>query len=669
MKKLWLLTVALFALCACSKDNTDSVENPAQRTKPVPHFYGWMTLDDPAPDTRSVANNWKVWSKPIAKNDLTVKFLNGNDRYQQYVREVAAEWEKYADVKFNFITDDQPAMIRIGFDYVRGMRSSWALTGTDHMQKYGNQNEATVHFAEWARTSEAVRRSDVLRAFGQVLGLELEFRHPDFEPEWITDADGNIDELTIREYWESELNELISWEELRKVVLEPLSSQAFSISKTETYDPKSVMAWPFLERIIQNIAIVEFPEDYNTELSEMDKAFIGQLYGKPEVSAPEETFPIKLISFNSMNKNLKFTVSTSKDLVVYWNYKEGTTPAEAETSHIKIPEGAEIPYTVTVEHSYTNFLVHHVVICEMVKEIPEESSALERFDLVSGAGMSKLNIQPQIPNVKLSYVRVQGGKGFLTQQFNFENNPYLKELYMTQIGDSKVNIDNCENLEVFSTAPYLCKLRIEKADNQDNKNPSAVGAPDRFPIYDLIINRPDIRIPVEVKEPDTWDPRPPFDSLAINKGGNWILTPADKNAKPWPTDPLQHHSLTEGGLTISNCPKFNSLCLENTCITTLDFSNWPQLSYLYLSSCVNNIVDCGSNAESVNLRNAIATLPKKLRETPGQIIIRGLFAFPEIAEPYRYKISALNVNEISQSATEKNWAICWDPQFEYSTEN
>ena len=122
--------------------------------------------------------------------------------------------------------------------------------------------------------------------------------------------------------WESELNELISWEELRKVVLEPLSSQAFSISKTETYDPKSVMAWPFLERIIQNIAIVEFPEDYNTELSEMDKAFIGQLYGKPEVSAPEETFPIKLISFNSMNKNLKFTVSTSKDLVVCWNYKE-----------------------------------------------------------------------------------------------------------------------------------------------------------------------------------------------------------------------------------------------------------------------------------------------------------------------------------------------------------
>ncbi len=55
------------------------------------------------------------------------------------------------------------------------------------MQKYGNQDEATVHFAQWRRASDEAKRTDVLRAFGQVLGLELEFRHPNFNPQWITD--------------------------------------------------------------------------------------------------------------------------------------------------------------------------------------------------------------------------------------------------------------------------------------------------------------------------------------------------------------------------------------------------------------------------------------------------------------------------------------------------
>ncbi len=190
MKKLLLLGIVLLTLCACSKDDTDSAGNPSQKREHAPHFYGWMTLDDPAPETRGVANGMKLWSKPVAKNHLTVKFLNGTDRNRQLVKDLVKEWEKYADVKFHFVSDDKDAVVRVGFDYVRGMSSSWALTGTDHMQKYGNQDEATVHFA-WRRASDAVKRSDVLRAFGQVLGLELEFRHPDFDPEWITDADGD----------------------------------------------------------------------------------------------------------------------------------------------------------------------------------------------------------------------------------------------------------------------------------------------------------------------------------------------------------------------------------------------------------------------------------------------------------------------------------------------
>lgn len=276
MKKLFLIFPLLFALGACERDG-GAEDSQSSVSGVIPRFYGAALPDDSSPATRGVANALKVWSRPIAKEQLTVKFLNGTDRYREFVKEVVLEWERCADVKFRFVDDDQDALIRVGFDYVRGMQSSWALTGTDHAQKFAAQDEATVHFAQWRRASDAAKRSDVLRAFGQVLGLELEFRHPSFYPEWIVDADGNIDEETIRYYWENELAELIAWEELKKVVLEPLSNHAFLISKTESYDPRSVMWWPFYEMIANNIPVVEFDEDYRTELSEQDKAFIEAL--------------------------------------------------------------------------------------------------------------------------------------------------------------------------------------------------------------------------------------------------------------------------------------------------------------------------------------------------------------------------------------------------------
>lgn len=165
--------------------------------------------------------------------------MNGTPGYKQLVKTYVQEWEKAADVKFIFVEDDQDALIRIGFDYVPGMMSSWALTGTDHMQAFDNQNEPTVHFAQWRRSSDEQKCSDVLRAFGQVLGLELEFRHPDFEPGWITDPDGNINEAKIREYWEGELADYITWAELKKVVLDPLQLPSFFPKRMSTIPNRS----------------------------------------------------------------------------------------------------------------------------------------------------------------------------------------------------------------------------------------------------------------------------------------------------------------------------------------------------------------------------------------------------------------------------------------------
>ena len=119
MKRLFLLSTVLFLLCSCSNDDGLKPGQPdGENTAMIPHFYGMARLENPAPETRGVANTQKVWHKSMAKEKLTVKFLNGTERYQAQVKEVVREWEKAAGVRFNFVKDDQDALIRVGFDYI-----------------------------------------------------------------------------------------------------------------------------------------------------------------------------------------------------------------------------------------------------------------------------------------------------------------------------------------------------------------------------------------------------------------------------------------------------------------------------------------------------------------------------------------------------------------------
>ena len=131
-----------------------------------------------------------------------------------FVKETVKEWEACTGLQFKFLDDNtQDALIRIQFDD-RSL-TSWALTGTDHARVV-DQTQATVQFSNWFRLDERFMRNEVLRAFGQVIGLDLEFRHPKFHPVWISDENGNIKEDEIRAYWESQLNSFITWEELKE---------------------------------------------------------------------------------------------------------------------------------------------------------------------------------------------------------------------------------------------------------------------------------------------------------------------------------------------------------------------------------------------------------------------------------------------------------------------
>ena len=558
MKRLFLLSTVLFLLCSCSNDDGLKPGQPdGENTAMIPHFYGMARLENPAPETRGVANTQKVWHKSMAKEKLTVKFLNGTERYQAQVKEVVREWEKAAGVRFNFVKDDQDALIRVGFDYIPGMMSSWAITGTDHLQLYDQQQEPTIHFARWRRSPDQLKYSDVLRAFGQALGLELEFRHPTFDPGWITDENGNVDEARIREYWERELKNYITWEELKKMVLDPLQDQPSLIYKTDSYDPESVMTWPLYEMIAKNIPLIEFEDDYKTELSALDKKFIQEIYG-PTLGEfyPEDRY-LNLIEFDYTGTTPEFTLTTNKNIAVIWDQD-----AEEATNYY-LPTNVSTEYTFTATHTFAENKKHRIIIAEFLdwgQEIPTESTALTAFDLTHGVGAENFDIK--LLNKALESIRIIGGEGFISQEFNFTGYNNLRELYLVGTLDSRVTLENCENLEIFATSRSVYKP-------QTLKGPSGLTA----------ASTPEANGYYKVEGP-------------VAEWANESISIPEGIGKAEPTYSLS--DLNGPGITIRNCGNLKEISLENTRVKNIDFSNLPHLEYIYLSSTQSYLVSGGS---------------------------------------------------------------------------
>lgn len=177
-----------------------------------------------------------------------------------YVKEVASEWEKYGNFKFNWVDDVSKSDIRISF---REELGAWSYIGTDAL--FIPKHEATMNLG-WLDSAV------VLHEFGHMLGLLHEHQNPKGGLEW-------NEEVVKRELsgppnnWDEET---IYHNVLRKIPLSSTNGTAF--------DPRSIMLYFFPGRWTKSGKGTH----RNYDLSETDKAYIAQLY-PPAPKAKQDT--------------------------------------------------------------------------------------------------------------------------------------------------------------------------------------------------------------------------------------------------------------------------------------------------------------------------------------------------------------------------------------------
>lgn len=268
-KALMFLSSLLLILASCSNDDLN-MENSSvgegAKSDEI-RWYGTKLIKDV--QTRSVADGGKLWNSNVG---IHIKFLNAPavPGIIERVKEVALEWEEYAGIKFHFVEQDKNANVRIAFNWNGNDWLTWSYTGTD--AKYErSQSQPTAVFGSLEYLGDREFRGDVLRLFGQILGLEYEQRHQEWSRKgyWRSEAQ-------LQSYWEAHFEGYdMDWDEIREYVFDPLTEgNATQLMETRDIDEYSIMAWPHYSRL-QTTKVLT-----NYELSEGDKEFIAQLYPK-----------------------------------------------------------------------------------------------------------------------------------------------------------------------------------------------------------------------------------------------------------------------------------------------------------------------------------------------------------------------------------------------------
>jgi len=227
---------------------------------------GTLSANDPVAVARMALINLKKWDNGFT---LRCRFLDGDDFQKSKVQEKASLWQDYANITISFV-DDPDAEVRISFQADAG---SWSAVGNDCLvSSYFPAYQPTMNFG-WLRddTDDTEFERVVVHEFGHALGCIHEHQSPNENLQWNADAVYQAFSGPPN-YW--------SKDDIDHNILQKYSPDGVSAT---TFDRDSIMLYQF----DGSLFLDGVGTPLNTQLSDMDKQMIGQMYPKP-AAAPDQ---------------------------------------------------------------------------------------------------------------------------------------------------------------------------------------------------------------------------------------------------------------------------------------------------------------------------------------------------------------------------------------------
>lgn len=197
---------------------------------------------------------------------LRVRFLGGDARVRERLIPFARQWEEHANLKLDFVGENDEAEIRVAFRQGDG---SWSYLGVDALVIAPDR--PTMNYG-WLDPDDPDREYSrvVLHEFGHALACIHEHMHPQGGIPW--DLPKVYEYYTRTQGW--------TREEVDRQVLFRYDQ---TLTNSSQYDRDSIMHYPVPEAL----TIGDFEVGWNSELSPRDKEFIGRVYPFAERPEPE----------------------------------------------------------------------------------------------------------------------------------------------------------------------------------------------------------------------------------------------------------------------------------------------------------------------------------------------------------------------------------------------
>lgn len=237
-------------------------------------------------NSHTLENDYFLWNNG---QNIKIKFLNGSKALQQRVKSIAKQWEKYANIHFDFI-DTEGSYVRLQFNDL-GFISSFPGSLSIRIP----QSELTAIMDSTAMNYPQLFKGLVLHLFGHILGLNDEVGLP---------KDGN--EFNI-----DTLKAMFTNEDNRNAYLDKYSINRLNSIK---YDSQSIMLTCLPKYIASNYPI----KKWNIKISESDKKLISLWYPKKIEEQKKMCYKKPLIEFfklgiinNKIQEGISFYPSIS----------------------------------------------------------------------------------------------------------------------------------------------------------------------------------------------------------------------------------------------------------------------------------------------------------------------------------------------------------------------